>query len=188
MIAVYVVIAVVVVALAVLAVSVRIIEQYERVVLLELGKVKDTARGPGVMFIIPLVDRVHRVSLRTITMPVQSQGIITKDNVRDWVFSGDDRCRSQRSASGDTELTADGAGTRTLVIEARGPRDRPATRVGLATGATGLTRSALQVASSFVSASYSPRSTLDPPDGFGAARRHVAIQASGSSMLTLLVM
>jgi regulator of protease activity HflC (stomatin/prohibitin superfamily) len=46
-----------------------------------LGKVKDTARGPGLIFIVPLVDRVHRVSLRIITMPIQSQGIITKDNV-----------------------------------------------------------------------------------------------------------
>jgi regulator of protease activity HflC (stomatin/prohibitin superfamily) len=43
--------------------------------------VKDGARGPGVIFIVPLVDRVHRVSLRIVTMPIQSQGIITKDNV-----------------------------------------------------------------------------------------------------------
>ncbi len=49
--------------------------------LFELGKVKDTARGPGLIFIIPFVDRVHRVSLRIVTMPIQSQGIITKDNV-----------------------------------------------------------------------------------------------------------
>jgi regulator of protease activity HflC (stomatin/prohibitin superfamily) len=81
MIVVYVVVAVAIVALVGLAISVRIIKEYERVVLFELGKVKDTARGPGVMFIIPLVDRVHRVSLRIITMPIQSQGIITKDNV-----------------------------------------------------------------------------------------------------------
>ncbi len=47
----------------------------------ELGKVKGAARGPGLMFIVPLIDRVHRVSLRIITMPIQSQGIITKDNV-----------------------------------------------------------------------------------------------------------
>jgi regulator of protease activity HflC (stomatin/prohibitin superfamily) len=72
---------IVVVVVAALALSVRVIKQYERVVLFELGKVKDTARGPGIMFIIPLVDRVHRVSLRIITMPIQSQGIITKDNV-----------------------------------------------------------------------------------------------------------
>ncbi len=71
----------VVVALVGLAMSVRIIKQYERVVLFELGKVKGKARGPGLIFIIPFADRVHRVSLRIITMPIQSQGIITKDNV-----------------------------------------------------------------------------------------------------------
>ena len=81
MIVVIVVVIVAVIALLALALSVRVIKQYERVVLFELGKVKDDARGPGIMFIIPLVDRVHRVSLRIITMPIQSQGIITKDNV-----------------------------------------------------------------------------------------------------------
>src|SRR5665213_696711 len=78
---VYVIVAVVLVALVGLASSVRVIKQYERVVLFELGKVKDGARGPGIIFIVPLVDRVHRVSLRIITMPIQSKGIITKDNV-----------------------------------------------------------------------------------------------------------
>jgi regulator of protease activity HflC (stomatin/prohibitin superfamily) len=64
-----------------LAVSVRILKQYERGVQFRLGRVKDGARGPGMIFIIPLVDHVHRVSLRIVTMPIQSQGIITKDNV-----------------------------------------------------------------------------------------------------------
>src|SRR5580692_10663102 len=82
MAAVYVIVAVlIVVALVVPAMSARIIKQYERVVLFELGKVKGEARGPGLIFIFPFVDRVHRVSLRIITMPIQSQGIITKDNV-----------------------------------------------------------------------------------------------------------
>jgi regulator of protease activity HflC (stomatin/prohibitin superfamily) len=81
MTAVYIAIAVVVVVLLVLALSVRVIKEYERVVLFELGKVKDPARGPGLIFIIPVIDRVHRVSLRIITLPIQSQGIITKDNV-----------------------------------------------------------------------------------------------------------
>jgi regulator of protease activity HflC (stomatin/prohibitin superfamily) len=82
MTAVYVIVGLlIVVALIALAMSLKIIKQYERVVLFELGKVKNTARGPGLMFIIPLVDRVHRASLRIITMPIQSQGIITKDNV-----------------------------------------------------------------------------------------------------------
>ena len=81
MIAVFVIGVLILIALIGGAMSVRIIKQYERVVLFELGKVKGKARGPGLIFIVPFVDRVHRVSLRIITMPIQSQGIITKDNV-----------------------------------------------------------------------------------------------------------
>ena len=61
--------------------GVRILKQYERAVQFRLGRVKGEARGPGVIFYVPLVDRVHRVSLRIVTMPIQSQGIITRDNV-----------------------------------------------------------------------------------------------------------
>jgi regulator of protease activity HflC (stomatin/prohibitin superfamily) len=64
-----------------LASSVRILKQYERGVLFRLGKVRGGPRGPGVVLIIPLIDRLHRVSLRIVTMPIQSQGIITRDNV-----------------------------------------------------------------------------------------------------------
>jgi regulator of protease activity HflC (stomatin/prohibitin superfamily) len=78
MIAVYVIAALVLLGLAS---SVRVLKQYERGVQFRLGRVKDGARGPGLIFIIPLVDRVHRVSLRIVTMPIQSQGIITRDNV-----------------------------------------------------------------------------------------------------------
>ena len=77
-------IALVVVALVVVIgviASVRILKQYERGVQFRLGKVKDGARGPGVILIVPFVDHVHRVSLRIVTMPIQSQGIITRDNV-----------------------------------------------------------------------------------------------------------
>jgi regulator of protease activity HflC (stomatin/prohibitin superfamily) len=81
MIAVYVIVVLVIVALITVAMSLKVIKQYERVVLFELGKVKGKARGPGVILILPLIDRVHRVSLRIVTMPIQSQGIITKDNV-----------------------------------------------------------------------------------------------------------
>jgi regulator of protease activity HflC (stomatin/prohibitin superfamily) len=70
-----------VVALVVFAMAVRILKQYERAVQFRLGKLKDGARGPGLILIIPLVDHVRRVSLRIVTMPIQSQGIITRDNV-----------------------------------------------------------------------------------------------------------
>src|SRR3954454_9242384 len=63
------------------ATSIRILKQYERGVQFRLGRVKDGARGPGLIFVVPLVDRIHRVSLRIVTMPIQSQGIITRDNV-----------------------------------------------------------------------------------------------------------
>src|SRR3954467_434818 len=58
-----------------------VVKQYERAVVFKLGKVEGPARGPGLIFIVPLVQRIHRVSLRIVTMPIQSQGIITKDNV-----------------------------------------------------------------------------------------------------------
>jgi len=58
-----------------------IIKQYERAVVFNLGKVKHEAQGPGVIFVAPFAQRIRRVSLRIVTMPIQSQGIITKDNV-----------------------------------------------------------------------------------------------------------
>jgi regulator of protease activity HflC (stomatin/prohibitin superfamily) len=72
---------VVAVLLLLAAASVRILKQYERAVQFRLGKLRGGARGPGLILIIPLVDRVRRVSLRIVTMPIQSQGIITRDNV-----------------------------------------------------------------------------------------------------------
>jgi regulator of protease activity HflC (stomatin/prohibitin superfamily) len=58
-----------------------VIKQYEAGVQFRLGRVKGGARGPGAIFVIPLVDRVRRVSLRIVTLPIESQGIITRDNV-----------------------------------------------------------------------------------------------------------
>ena len=62
------------------AMSARIIKQYEEGVLFRLGRVIGK-RSPGFRVIIPFVDVLHRVSLRIVTMPIQSQGIITRDNV-----------------------------------------------------------------------------------------------------------
>ncbi len=61
--ALYFIIALAVVAIIGLIASVRILKQYERGVQFRLGKVKTVARGPGMILIVPLVDRVHRVSL-----------------------------------------------------------------------------------------------------------------------------
>jgi regulator of protease activity HflC (stomatin/prohibitin superfamily) len=75
-----VLVVVVLVLLLGLWLAVRIVKQYEQGVLFRLGRVRGT-RAPGLRMIIPLVDVMHRVSLRIITMPIQSQGIITRDNV-----------------------------------------------------------------------------------------------------------
>ncbi|MDQ2791907.1 MAG: SPFH domain-containing protein, partial [Actinomycetota bacterium] len=76
------VVAVVVVLLILLGVgqAMKIVKQYELGVLFRLGRVLGI-REPGLRVIIPFVDVLHRVSLRIITMPIQSQGIITRDNV-----------------------------------------------------------------------------------------------------------
>ena len=73
-------ITVLVILLVLLALAVRIVKQYEQGVLFRLGRVQGTLQ-PGLRLIIPLVDILHRVSLRIVTMPIQSQGIITRDNV-----------------------------------------------------------------------------------------------------------
>ncbi|MDQ1676954.1 MAG: hypothetical protein QOC93_2098 [Actinomycetota bacterium] len=76
-----VVVAVVVFAVVVLAaLSVRVVKQYEQGVLFRLGRVIGV-REPGLTFIVPIIDVLHRISLRIVTMPIQSQGIITRDNV-----------------------------------------------------------------------------------------------------------
>jgi regulator of protease activity HflC (stomatin/prohibitin superfamily) len=63
-----------------LALSVRIVKQYEKGVLFRLGRVIGV-REPGLTLIMPLIHILRRVSLRIVTMPIQSQGIITRDNV-----------------------------------------------------------------------------------------------------------
>ena len=75
-----VLIVVVLLVLLVLALSIRIVKQYEKGVLFRLGRLRGT-REPGLRIIIPLVDVLHRISLRIVTLPIQSQGIITRDNV-----------------------------------------------------------------------------------------------------------
>src|SRR4051812_18378598 len=78
---VYVVVAILLVMLAGLSMSARIIKQYERAVIFRLGRGHGGARGARLIVFIPFVDPVPRVSPQIITMPIQSQGIITRDNV-----------------------------------------------------------------------------------------------------------
>ena len=60
--------------------AVRIVNEYERGVIFRLGRLVG-AKGPGLFFIIPLVDKIVKVSLRTIVLDVPVQEVITKDNV-----------------------------------------------------------------------------------------------------------
>lgn len=61
--------------------GVRIINQYERGVVFRLGKVQGGIKEPGLRLIIPIIDQMRKVSLRTVTLPIETQKIITKDNV-----------------------------------------------------------------------------------------------------------
>ena len=61
--------------------GIRIVNQYERGVVFRLGKVREKIKEPGLRLIIPIIDKMRKVSLRIVTLPVDSQQIITKDNV-----------------------------------------------------------------------------------------------------------
>lgn len=69
------------IAIIILRAAVKILPEYERGVLFRLGRVTGPPRGPGLIFIIPIVDRLLRVSLRIVTLDIPPQDIITKDNV-----------------------------------------------------------------------------------------------------------
>ena len=61
--------------------SVRITREYERGVIFRLGRLNSPPRGPGLFFLIPIVDKMVRVDLRTVTLNIPPQEVITKDNV-----------------------------------------------------------------------------------------------------------
>jgi regulator of protease activity HflC (stomatin/prohibitin superfamily) len=69
------------VLITILRSAIRILPEYERGVVFRLGRVTGPPRGPGLIFLIPIVDRLVRVSLRTVTMDIPPQDIITRDNV-----------------------------------------------------------------------------------------------------------
>jgi hypothetical protein len=67
-------------ALVVAGASVRVLREYERGVVFRLGRVT-SQRGPGLIFLMPVIDRMVRVGLRTVTLQIPAQEIITRDNV-----------------------------------------------------------------------------------------------------------
>ena len=77
----YFLIALIVLVVLFLSAAIRILKEYERGVIFRLGKVLPQAKGPGLIILIPVIDKMVRVSLRLIAMDVPPQDIITKDNV-----------------------------------------------------------------------------------------------------------
>src|SRR6476619_1803224 len=73
--------AIAVFVLIVLAASVRVAREYERGVIFRLGRLKSPPRGPGLFLLIPIIDKMVRVDLRTATLNVPPQEVITTDNV-----------------------------------------------------------------------------------------------------------
>jgi regulator of protease activity HflC (stomatin/prohibitin superfamily) len=73
--------AVVVVVLFLLSASIRVAREYERGVIFRLGRLHSPPKGPGLFLLIPVIDKMVRVDLRTVTLNIPPQEVITKDNV-----------------------------------------------------------------------------------------------------------
>jgi regulator of protease activity HflC (stomatin/prohibitin superfamily) len=76
----YTILSLVILVLMFLAAAIRILNEYERGVIFRLGRVIDV-KGPGLIILIPVVDRMVKVDMRIITMDVPPQDVITRDNV-----------------------------------------------------------------------------------------------------------
>jgi len=74
------VIVLILLAVVVLPLSIRILREYERGVIFRLGKLQG-AKGPGLIFLIPIVDRMVKIDLRVVTIDVPKQEVMTRDNV-----------------------------------------------------------------------------------------------------------
>jgi regulator of protease activity HflC (stomatin/prohibitin superfamily) len=64
-----------------LASAIKILNEYERGVIFRLGRVLGTPKGPGLIILIPIIDRMTKVSLRTVVLDIPPQDVITRDNV-----------------------------------------------------------------------------------------------------------
>jgi regulator of protease activity HflC (stomatin/prohibitin superfamily) len=78
---VYLLIGIVALGLIAAGASVRVVQQFERGVVFRFGRVRDTTRGPGLALIAPGVDRMQKVNMQIVTLPVPAQDGITRDNV-----------------------------------------------------------------------------------------------------------
>jgi regulator of protease activity HflC (stomatin/prohibitin superfamily) len=77
----YILLALLVAGLVLLSSSVRVVTQFERGVVLRFGRLSGDVRGPGLTLITPVADRLHKVTMQIVTMPVPAQEGITRDNV-----------------------------------------------------------------------------------------------------------
>ena len=73
--------AVVIILLLFLFAAIKVAREYERGVIFRLGRLLPEPKGPGLFLLIPVIDRMVKVDLRTITLNVPPQEVITKDNV-----------------------------------------------------------------------------------------------------------
>ena len=77
----YTIIFLIVLAVLFLASAIRVLNEYERGVIFRLGRVMSRAKGPGLIILIPVVDKLVKISLRLVAMDVPPQDVITRDNV-----------------------------------------------------------------------------------------------------------
>jgi len=80
-VALIVIVAILVVLLVILFATIKVAREYERGVIFRLGRLLPQPKGPGLFILIPVVDRMEKVDLRTVTLNVPPQEVITKDNV-----------------------------------------------------------------------------------------------------------
>lgn len=73
--------AVIILVLAIILSGIKLIYQYERGVVFRLGRARQNVKEPGLRLIIPVIDQMRKVNMQIVTLPVDSQKIITKDNV-----------------------------------------------------------------------------------------------------------
>ena len=75
------IIIVLVIIIAIIASSIKIVPEYERAVIFRLGRVMGREKGPGLFILIPILDKMSRVSIRVITLDIEPQDVISRDNV-----------------------------------------------------------------------------------------------------------
>src|ERR1044071_3690202 len=71
----------IIIAAALIISGIKILKEYERAVIFRLGRMAGRARGPGIIYVIPGVEKMVKMDLRTVTMDIPPQDVITRDNV-----------------------------------------------------------------------------------------------------------